>query len=143
MAMPILTARHWASEYIKEATRMVDHFRQSHPFQDLVRAWRSGEVSSSGNLPGDVHYQFHGSGCIFQSPNRTVDLDFGPQGRCDGFDAWRVFQFATANYGEDAIPSLADFTEGILELEKSGEVKKPGWGPSPHLFYFSASLESQ
>jgi len=143
MALSISTIRRWALEYIGEAKTMVDQLRLSHPFQDLLRAWRSGEVPRTGDLPGDVHYEFHGSGCIFQSPKRTVDLDFGPQGRCDGFDAWRLFQYAKANYGEDAVPCLADFTEGVVELEKCGEVRKPGWNPSPHLFYFSSSLESQ
>lgn len=41
-----------------------------------------------------MSYQLHGNGCMIEYPDYCVDFDFGPNGRTDGFDAWRLHNYA-------------------------------------------------
>lgn len=41
-----------------------------------------------------ISYMFHGIGCRVMFGKVEVDFDFGPGGRFDGFDAWRLSLFA-------------------------------------------------
>jgi hypothetical protein len=128
--------RSLALAYVREGVAMINRLRQSYQFENLLHAWRNGQIPTSGELPGDVRYRFHGCGCEFSSQSGTVDLDFGPDGRCDGFDAWRVFQFTKSQSNCEAVLSLEDLNEGVRILEECGEVAKFGGGPSPHLYHF-------
>ncbi len=46
-------------------------------------------------LADGSEYQFHGIGCRFtETSGIEVDFDFTPSGGANGFDAWRLWQFA-------------------------------------------------
>jgi hypothetical protein len=114
---------------------MVDALRRQYPYVDLLQALIQARIPRQGTLPGDCHFAFHGVGCRFATPSTKLDVDFGPAGRCDGFDAWRLYLFANENKLPVGRPSLSQIEDGILELERAGEVEQPRTDPSPHLLY--------
>ncbi|NJO01401.1 MAG: hypothetical protein HC880_06675 [Bacteroidia bacterium] len=75
----------------------------------------------------DARYIFHGTGCLVHlSYGETVDFEFGPEGRCDGFDIGFLTNFAKMK--TDQFPDIKGF-EHIKslteELKKEGKVLKP------------------
>jgi hypothetical protein len=45
-------------------------------------------------LPGNVKYFKHGYGCAVHLKSGLVDFDFGKNGEINGFDDWRLAEFA-------------------------------------------------
>jgi hypothetical protein len=108
---------------------------------DLLAAWRHGHVPKDGMLddPHETRYSFHGVGCRVTSDKAEMEFDFGPDGRHDGFDAWRLHPFAVshaAEYPEFKRLALLELT--LEELLLSEVIFSPRWSPSPHLLYFRA-----
>ena len=62
--------------------------------RDLLGLWREKKIAQRGSLTDDITYQLHGNGCMVEYPELCVDFDYGPEGRTDGFDAWRLYNFA-------------------------------------------------
>lgn len=52
------------------------------------------KIAQRGEIFKGVSYQLHGNGCMIEYPEHCVDFDFGPNGRTDGFDAWRLYNYA-------------------------------------------------
>lgn len=51
---------------------------------------RAGDLPRAGELPGEIHYQVHGTGCRFTDPDDVeIDMDFSIGGM-EMFDWWRV-----------------------------------------------------
>ena len=105
--------------------------------QDLWGALRSGSLSRRGRLavPRGT-FAFHGIGCRFEIARRTVDVDFGPDGRYDGFDAWRLSLYARSAFEWEHL-SADQLTAGLAELKSDGLIHEPQWEPSPHLLYLA------
>jgi hypothetical protein len=88
-------------------------------------------------LPGGVYYDFHGGGCFFEFENGSIDVDFGPNDRCDGFDFYRLKDFLLDtkkdNYKElhNSEVLKREFEDLILQ----GKIANPKWQPNSHLFY--------
>jgi hypothetical protein len=61
----------------------------------ILRLWGSGKIKRCGVVKGNVTYELHGVGCAVKLPHVLVDFDYGPDGRIDGFDAWRLFIYAS------------------------------------------------
>src|SRR5438067_5207775 len=96
---------------------------QSYPMTDLLRASRKGELQKEGDLPAiGATYSFHGIGCRFQVGTSVVNIDFGPDGRHDGFDAWRLWLFADSQ-GERGL-DLPSIKAGLRVLETERIVQK-------------------
>ena len=71
-----------------------------------------------------------------------MDFDFGPDGRYDGFDGWRLWILAQSL--PDEYPQLQrhEVVESVLgELVTDGVVVRPRWAPSPHLCYLAESVK--
>jgi hypothetical protein len=60
----------------------------------ILRLWRSGKIKRCGVVKEDITYELHGTGCAVNLPHIHVDFDYGPTGRIDGFDVWRLFLYA-------------------------------------------------
>ncbi|WP_323155629.1 DUF6896 domain-containing protein [Pseudomonas alvandae] len=61
----------------------------------ILRLWGSGKIKRCGVVKGNVTYELHGVGCAVNLSHVLVDFDYGPGGRIDGFDAWRLFIYAS------------------------------------------------
>jgi hypothetical protein len=87
---------------------------------DLLEAYWSGTIPKSGELCcGRSKYRFHGSGCYFENESCRIDIDFGPGGRYDGFDAYRLHRFSLENGDSNVLPLDKIQTE-IVELLSEG-----------------------
>jgi len=123
-------------EYQDAVRGIVSALRRGFGRDDFLSATRRGEVPKEGSI-GKVEFSFHGVGCRGTKDGVEVDFDFGPDGRTDGFDAWRVWDFAKKNAAK--YPTFQDcesVDEAMRRLERSGEIECPHTAPSPHLWYW-------
>lgn len=81
-------------------------------------------------------YSIHGVGCRVVAKSVIIDFDFGPGGRIDGFDAWRLSLFAQNSEFHD-LSDLGKLEREIKELEKEATIVKPRLLPSRHLYYWN------
>ncbi|HWE93874.1 MAG TPA: hypothetical protein VG269_07930 [Tepidisphaeraceae bacterium] len=127
------------AEYQAAARSAVVALREVSHSSDLIRDWRSGRLKASGTLQQPRgQYRFHGVGCRFEIGGRTVDVDFGPAGRYDGFDAWRLQQFAESGQGGSSL-NVAAIERGLAALASAGIITRSGADPAPHLYYLSSA----
>ncbi|WP_322846466.1 DUF6896 domain-containing protein [Pseudomonas sp. B33.4] len=62
--------------------------------RDIRRLWYTKEIERCGRVTRGVKYQLHGIGCRINSSTGSVDFDYGPNGEINGFDTWRLYNFA-------------------------------------------------
>ena len=122
----------------------VQAFRSRFGVDDFIGAWRRGEVPRQGTLDDryETRYEFHGVGGRFSSERDEVDFDFGPDGRYDGFDGWRLWILAQSLPEEYPQFQRHETVESVLgKLVTDGVVVRPRWAPSPHLCYLAESVK--
>lgn len=100
------------NEYLGSVEQGMKLFDGEIGRRDVLFAWHKGQLAQTGYLPGDVEYELHGVGCFFSFPDFDVDFDFGPGGRSDGFDLWRLGKYV--RQFPDKYPSLLN--KGSLEM---------------------------
>ncbi|MDL2275966.1 hypothetical protein LJC22_07565 [Desulfosarcina sp. OttesenSCG-928-G10] len=81
------------NDYLFQSKRAVSFLKDNFGKINLLRSVRKGEIPKDGMIK-TIEYSFHGVGCIVFFDDCFIDFDFGPNGRFDGFDAWRLFDFA-------------------------------------------------
>ena len=90
-------------------------------------AWATNGLKK-GTLSDGAVYSKHGVGCLIEAEAGGVDFDFAERGEFDGFDAWRLVQFAGKSGGRHAITdkkkieALLDSAVAIGEIEKRGSL---------------------
>jgi hypothetical protein len=125
--------------YVAVASRYAQTLRSELQHQDLLHAVRSHLVPEAGAMQSGAKYRFHGVGCSIDDSRVSIDFDFGPQGRSDGFDAWRLHAFAREFAEFASLHDLKVIEQGLIELTREGRVIQPCWSPNPHLLYLSGS----
>jgi hypothetical protein len=64
-------------------------------------------------------YRFHGIGCYFRIRRKyKVEVDFDGEGRCTGFDSWRIWHFVTENRRLVSAPSFTSYGQTREILQK-------------------------
>jgi hypothetical protein len=63
--------------------------------RNILRLWRSKQIERCGEITDEIQYELHGVGCAIHFPSESVDFDYGSNSRIDGFDAWRLYIFAS------------------------------------------------
>lgn len=130
------------SEYQLHVLGFVNGFRRRFGVDDFLGTLHRGDVPERGTLDDryETRYEFHGVGCRFSSERGDVDFDFGPEGRYDGFDGWRLLILAQSRPEDYPTLQRLDVVESVLgELVTDGVVHRPRWEPSPHLCYLTES----
>lgn len=133
-------------DYISCAEYMYNAIRDEYEIGDqvLLGAYREKKIPKEGKLTGDISYNFHGGGCYFEFDSGTIDIDFGPNGRCDGFDQYRIYDFLktsevrSTEYKELIVEE--DFRFAFEYLINNQIIYSPGWYPNPGLFYLKENL---
>src|SRR5689334_16822660 len=80
-------------DYQQAVQMVVSALKMRFGREDLLTAHHQGQIPKEGTV-GAVAFTFHGVGCRGTLGTIEVDFDFGPDGRTDGFDAWRLWDFA-------------------------------------------------
>ena len=125
------------ADYQRAAKITVTSLKNQTKSKDLLADCRSGKIPRRGTLTRPRgKFQFHGIGCLFEVNKRIVDVDFGPKGRCDGFDAWRLHKYASSAFEWNDF-SLGQIENGLRELESSKLISRPGWQLNEQLYYFA------
>ncbi|WP_407667150.1 DUF6896 domain-containing protein [Myxococcus qinghaiensis] len=91
----------WVIELIHQYLQMVQHLSQrlteSFGVSELLSGRREKTIPRAGTTDSGLEYRFHGNGCWISDGARQVDFDWMPDGRIDGFDAWRLHRFSDDN----------------------------------------------
>ncbi|MFO8013107.1 MAG: hypothetical protein R6X20_07360 [Phycisphaerae bacterium] len=128
-------------DYQRRVGRFVQAAKAFLGEEDLLAASLAGRLPEEGRLDDaqGSAFCFHGTGCEVRTVDAEVDFDFGPEGRHDGFDAWRLHTFAESR--PQAYPEFQDMAvieRALEELQNSDVIFSPRWLPSPHLLYFGS-----
>ena len=100
-------------------------------------AWVDCDIPQHGELYGGARYFKHGYGCAVHLPSAKVDFDFGAQGQIDGFDLWRLVDFAArglAKYGFSSEQAVKTAFQAAVE---SGEIVA-----SEYILYYLAAADA-
>lgn len=129
------------SDYLDAANDVASQMKSTYGIDDLWSAYVGGHLPKTGaisKLEGGT-YRFHGAGCYFQFRDVQIDIDFGPHGSVDGFDAWRLVRFARETLGSEQFDLDSVKTE-LSRMNQSGElVKKLDW--SRELYFLANNPE--
>ena len=82
------------SEYLAHVKKATDLLEASFGTKNILSLWRSKKIPQRGPVTGGVTYELHGIGCRVYLSEICIDFDYGPDGRVDGFDAWRLYMYA-------------------------------------------------
>jgi hypothetical protein len=125
-------------DYIACAKYSCSLLKQAYAGQEsFLRAKVLKLIPREGTIEG-VFYKFHGSGCYFEYPNNHIDIDFGPNDRCDGFDLFKLKDFLFSIKDRNKYHSLEDekkIENQFAVLDKNGIIYNPKTQPNPHLYY--------
>lgn len=127
--------------YLSEIESAVKLMKDLLSYDDLLNAWLNRKVAKEGQLTPKLSYKFHGVGCLLIFDKYDINFDFGPNGRCNGFDEWRLNDYISqklADYPEYQNPSK--LKEDFNELVAAGVIICPRWEPSKHLYYYKKDL---
>jgi hypothetical protein len=104
--------------------------------ETLLRARRLNIVPKQGVLAEGQRFNFHGGGCFFEFENGTIDIDFGPNDRCDGFDSFRLYNFFnTSKKHQELHFTEIELQESLKGLIMERKVIQLGVFPNPNLYY--------
>ena len=103
-------------EAVSAALKLMTQSQISLPTSNV--AWACSDLPQVGVLEGDVKYFKHGYGCAVHLPSGVVDFDFGEHGETDGFDLWRLNNFA-----EDRLLAYGFASESELKACFAGAVE--------------------
>ena len=82
------------SEYLEEVEKATNLLELSFGTKNILGLWRSKQIPQRGKLSDDATYELHGIGCRVYISEKCIDFDYGPDGRIDGFDSWRLYIYA-------------------------------------------------
>jgi len=124
--------------YLEKVRLSTSILRQYFECHDLLMAYKSHEIPANGIIDGKYKFFFHGVGCRIEYTEWTVDFDFQFEGRTEGFDSWRLWEYVqSCKEKYPGIESLEMIEKDISTLANSGLIKKTEQPPSPHLYVFS------
>ena len=119
---------------------------------NILRAWRKSAIATWTDNDTDsgpaipqrgildeqqsISYSFHGIGCCVEFGTVVVDFDFGPNGRSDGFDAWRLQLFAESMPQYRQFANLDYIQSHLTDLYDRGVIRKFDDVVGSHLYFF-------
>lgn len=108
----------------------------------LIARKSSKSIPKEGKLPNGIYFNFHGSGCYFEFETGGLDMDFGPDDRCDGFDFQRIVYFLELSKlpKYKAITDFDDLENQFKKLISDKTIVCPQFSPGPYLYYLSTNL---
>ena len=91
------------------------------------RAWCINGIPGTGALRGGVSYRKHCYGCEVRLESGAVDFDFGREGEIDGFDVWRLADFAADRLGSFGFTSRDELKAVFAAAVAAREIRATGY----------------
>lgn len=88
--------------------------------------WVTRDIPQTGTLADGSLYFKHGYGCAVRSASGAIEFDFGENGEIDGFEPYRLSNYAgkrLVNYG---FRSEQDVKAAVERAEEAGHVRFSG-----------------
>lgn len=104
---------------------VAEHLGTTPPIPNME--WASLDVPQRGSTPDGINYFKHGYGVTMTDGKRKIDLDLGENGEINGFDAWRLYDFAERNNIPTSFGSHTELETAIQEAVDSGELTYSGY----------------
>lgn len=109
-------------ENVDKATAMLE---ETFGTRCILRLWGTKKIAQRGNVNNTVKYELHGVGCRVYLPDACIDFDYGPDGRIDGFDPWRLYMYANeVPKKHPKYTELDDIKRDLEEYITSGKVER-------------------
>ena len=80
--------------FLGEVERAAEALEKKFGSRCVLGLWRKKQIERCGRLDDTTTYELHGVGCVVSFPDISIDFDYGPEGRTDCFDIWRLYIFA-------------------------------------------------
>lgn len=116
---------------VEKAVELLEH--SGIPRPATPTDWLGYDIPQRGVLVGGVNYFKHGFGCAVYLPSGSVDFDFGAEGQIDGFDLWRLTNFAGKRLKNYGFPSEQSIKSAFQLAIESGEIV-----PSAYILHYLA-----
>jgi hypothetical protein len=110
---------------VAEAVTMLEAAGVPRPASNME--WATNGVAGRGALANGFAFHKHGFGCAVRGPGWHVDFDFGAEGQIDGFDAWRLYDFAHEHLADYGFKSEEEIKVAIAAAVDAGELKSSGY----------------
>lgn len=113
-----------ALSHLQSASRRL---KEQYGAENLVEGRGKGRIPREGRFGQDGKFSFRGVGCRIDDGSTAVEFDFGPGGRTDGFDAWRLHVFAWDNPDTEDVnldTSKRGLEAALESLCSAGEVSR-------------------
>lgn len=116
----------------------VEEMQNQFNTKQLLKAWKRNIIAKNGTLDSGTEYDFHGIGCFLTNNDITVNFDFGPDDRYDGFDLWRLRCFVNEKKGlyQKYFEDKNFLEEDFQVLVNRKIIVKTNWFPGSSLYYF-------
>lgn len=88
------TLENLISGYLAHVKKATDLLELAFGTKNILGLWRSKKILQRGSLTDNTTYEPHGIGCRVYLSGICIDFDYGPDGRVDGFDPWRLYIYA-------------------------------------------------
>lgn len=136
---------HIIKQYISCAIYMCNLLKDEFQISNecLLYAYRQKKIPKEGKLLNHhVKFSFHGGGCYFEFESGTIDIEFGTDRRCDGFDSFRLHDFMLTNkIFHIQVLELCLLEQELKEMYEDGIIVQPGLYPNPNLYYLNENVE--
>lgn len=110
---------------VADAVAMLEAAGIPRPLSNM--AWTESDDFGRVSLPNGFSAYKHGVGCSVDGPEWGVDFDFGASGQIDGFDAWRLHDFARRRLREYEFSSEKDIETAVRLAAEAGELAFSGY----------------
>lgn len=135
------------TDYQESVEKVMTAFKQEFNRSDLLTAYRHDKIYPQVGSLKKYHikrYAFHGIGLAVDfDDNTSVDFDFAflPEQRHDGFDLWRLGEFASSQPNKyKKYLDRKKLEEDFNRLVNRGVIVKPDFEPSTSLYFFHSSF---
>lgn len=121
--------RELINAYCTKASELIPRLSKSLGFELPITngAWASLDIPYRGKTSDGLQYFKHGFGVAIHFDDRKIDIDFGDNGEYDGFDADRLFRFATASHFPTPYKNHREVEADIKDAVAQGELRFSGY----------------
>ena len=120
--------KHLIDEYlgaVRTAVALLAEVGIPRPASD--HAWVTNGIPGTGALRDGAIYRKHGYGCEVHLASGSVDFDFGRAGQINGFDVWRLADFAGDRLAAFGFKSRDDLEQIFKAEVRSGRILSSGY----------------